>query len=86
MNSSWAKNEQILEPTWLRQPVKATLALCLLALAAYAWWPHRVHPNSTVTPTVLPDVFVANSEDAWMTREIGHEILELVAYACTARD
>src|SRR6266513_386615 len=67
------------------QPYKTAIGLCLVAAAIYVWWPHRTFaPANPVRPRPFTaNQFTADTEQAWMARLIGHDLLEMVAYAST---
>lgn len=66
------------------QPYKTAIALCLVGIAVYVWWPHRIAVRAPVrAQPFISSQFNANTEAAWMTQQIGRDVLETVAYAIT---
>src|ERR1043166_975001 len=89
MNLSWPRAGTISHNTRRIQHTKTAIAVCLVAAAAYAWWPHRIPLSRTnilpASQSFISPQFQAHTEQAWMTEQIGKDILEMVAYAVTGK-
>jgi tetratricopeptide (TPR) repeat protein len=89
MNLSWPRAGTISHNTRRIQHTKTAIAVCLVAAAAYAWWPHRIPLSRTnilpASQSFISPQFQARTEQARMTEQIGKDILETVAYAVTGK-
>ncbi len=88
MNPTSASGATIPDAAARFQPYKTAFAFILFAAAIYAWWPHLTFaPSPAARPRpFVPIPFVADTEQAWMARMIGRDILEIIAYGTSGKD
>ena len=87
MNPSFSLGAPTADAADRFQPYKTVIAIGLIAAAIYAWWPHRAFaPTNTIkSKPFISGQFAADTEAAWLARQIGRDILEVVAYASTRK-